>query len=497
MRLSVRRGKRDAAGPGLQGSLSRCQSNDGYASRMSAAAGEISTALRHCLPAELIVVDDDVVRAMSTDRAMHCPAGHAAALVRPRTTLQVQQVMRVASALGVPVVPQGARSGLSGAANAVDGAILLGLDKMTDIVEVDVANRLVVAQAGVFNADLSRAVAAEGLFYPPDPSSWEFSTIGGNVATNAGGLCCVKYGVTADYVLALEVVLADGEVLHTGRRTAKGVAGYDLTRLFVGSEGTLGVITQVTLSLRPLADRPLTVAAVFTSARAAAAAVTTVMTREIVPPSLLEFMDRVTVRALDDLGFDFSAAAGAVVLAQSDATALEAADQTQRLERYFADAGAIEVAVADDPAEGELLLAARRQALVAMERLGSVMVDDVCVPRTRLADLIEQVEVVAAAHDLVIGVVGHAGDGNFHPTIVFDAHDLDQVKRSQLASDDIMAASLDLGGTITGEHGVGLLKREYLELELGPVSLRVHRDLKQALDPGGILNPGKVFRLSC
>lgn len=462
-------------------------------SRSTITDESVLDALRQDLPDRSLSVDADVLSTYGVDRAMFCPAGKALALVHARDRAQVQHVLRVASHYGVPVVPQGARSGLSGAANAIDGCILLSLEKMNRILEIDVANRIVVAEPGVYNAELSRAVSDVGLFYPPDPSSWEFCSIGGNVSTNSGGLCCVKYGVTTDYVLGLEIVLADGEVLRTGRRTVKGVAGYDLTRLFVGSEGTLGVITEVTLMLRPASERPLTVAAVFESASTAAAAVTAVVSCGVTP-SLLEFMDRVTVRAVNDaFNMGFSADAGALVLAQSDAGGERAASEINHMGAVLEKAGAIDVAVADDPAEGDLLLAARRGVLTAMERLGTTMIDDVCVPRTKLAELIDRIEVLSAECGLVIGVVGHAGDGNFHPTVVFDAQDLDQVATAKRAFDEIMRISLELGGTITGEHGVGLLKLELLEEEIGPVSLGIHRAIKQALDPQGILNPGKIF----
>jgi glycolate oxidase len=457
--------------------------------------GEVVAALADGLPAGAVVVDDDVVAAYSVDRAMFCPVGKALVLVHARSTADVQHVMRVASRHSVPVVPQGARSGLSGAANAVDGCILLSLEKMTEVVEIDVANRLVVTQPGIYNADLSRRVADVGLFYPPDPSSWEFCTIGGNISTNSGGLCCVKYGVTTDYVLGLEVVLASGEVLRTGRRTVKGVAGYDLTRLFVGSEGTLGVVTEITLLLRPAAEQPLTVAAVFDSAQRAAEGVTNVVTSGIVP-SLLEFMDRVSVEAVNDaFNMGMPPETEALVLAQSDAGGDRARDEVERMAAVLDAAGALEVVVADDPAEGELLLAARRQVLTAFERYGTTMIDDVCVPRTRLAELVERVAAVSAACGLTIGVVGHAGDGNFHPTVVFDGQDAGQIATAQRAFDEIMEISLELGGTITGEHGVGVLKMRLLETELGPLSMDVHRAIKRALDPQGILNPGKVFSL--
>jgi glycolate oxidase len=455
----------------------------------------IVEALTGALPAGRVVTDADRMESYRNDRAMFCPAGRPAVVVLPRDTGEVSTTMRLASEYDVPVVPQGARSGLSGAANAIEGCIVLSLERMDRVLEIDVANRLVVTQPGVFNADLSRAVAEQGLFYPPDPSSWEFCSIGGNLSTNSGGLCCVKYGVTTDYVLGLEVVLASGEVLRTGRRTVKGVAGYDLTRLFVGSEGTLGVITEATLMLRPAAQEPLTVAAVFPDPAAAAGAVSAIVASGVAP-SLLEFMDRTSLHAVNDmfsLGFDQDA--GALVLAQSDAGPVQAQHDIDLLSKLFADAGATEVVVAEDAQEGQLLLAARRQVLVAFERMGTTLIDDVCVPRDRLAELVERVEAVAASAGVLVAVVGHAGDGNFHPSVVFDDSDPAQVSAAKQAFDDIMLVGLDLGGTITGEHGVGTLKKDLLRREAGDLSLRVHRDIKRALDPQGILNPGKVFDL--
>jgi glycolate oxidase len=454
---------------------------------------DIVRTLRDRLPAAGVIADRDVMASYRYDRAMLCDAGWPAAVVLARSIEDVVATLRAASELRVPGVPKGARSGLSGAANAIDDCIVLSLEKMNQVLEVDVPNRLVVTQPGVFNAELSRAVAEQGLFYPPDPSSWEFCSIGGNLATNSGGLCCVKYGVTTDYVLGLEVVLASGEVLRTGRRTVKGVAGYDLTRLFVGSEGTLGVITEATLSLRPEAERPLTVAAVFSDTESACQAISAVVAAGLVP-SLLEFMDQTSVRAVNDsFHMGISDDAGALVLAQSDSGPARAPEELKAIAGICESAGAFEVAIADDPQEGDLLLAARREVLTAFEKLGTTMIDDVCVPRDRLARLVAGIDAIAQASGLIIGVVGHAGDGNFHPTVVFDQHDPEQVKAAKKAFDDVMVLSLELGGTITGEHGVGVLKKALLAREVGDLSLRIHADIKRALDPLGILNPGKVF----
>lgn len=449
--------------------------------------------LRDRLPSACVLTDPDRMESYRVDRAMFCDSGTPLAVVLARETAHVSTALQIASEHRIPVVPQGALSGLSGAANAVEGCLVVSLERMNQVVHVDEPNRYVVTQPGVMNADLSRAVGEHGLFYPPDPSSWEFCSIGGNLSTNSGGLCCVKYGVTTDYVLALEVVLASGEVLRTGRTTVKGVAGYDLARLFVGSEGTLGIITEATLRLRAAAQQPKTLAATFTDAATAAAGVSEVVGSDIVP-SLLEFMDSTSVRAVNDafqLGFEDDV--GAVILAQSDAGDGAGDAEIESISKILAGAGAIDVVIAEDLAEGELLLQARREVLTAFERLGATMIDDVCVPRDRLADLIGGVERIAGEQDLTIGMVGHAGDGNFHPTVVFDENDEAERVRAKQAFDDVMVLGLELGGTITGEHGVGSLKRELLRTEIGDLGIRLHQQIKAALDPQDILNPGKVF----
>ena len=460
---------------------------------MAETSDDLITALRAELPDEAVVTDTDRLTSYRHDMATFCPYGTPAAVVLARSTEHVQHVLRVASRLGVPVVPQGSRTGLSGGANAVDGCVVLSLEKMAAIREIDAPNRIAVVEPGVLNSTLSAAVAEHGLFYPPDPSSWEISTLGGNVATNAGGLCCVKYGVTADFVRGLEVVLADGEVLRTGRRTAKGVAGYDLTRLFVGSEGTLGVVTEVTLALRPTGREPRTVAGLFPTVAQAGDAVARVVAAGLVP-SLLEFMDQTSLRACNDhLHMGLPDNAAAMLIAQSDADADRAVADIGAISAIFTEAGGFDVVEADDLAEGEMLLAARRNSHYALEALGTGLTDDVCVPLTRLADYIHQVEKVAAEADLTIATVGHAGDGNLHPSVIFDESDADQVRRAGWAFDEIMRIGLEMGGTVTGEHGIGVLKRDWLARELGPIGERVHRDLKRLFDPAGILNPGKVL----
>jgi glycolate oxidase len=444
------------------------------------------------LPEGSVVTDPATSDGYRHDSASFCVAGVPLAVVRPTTTEQVQTVLRWASAHRVPVVPQGARTGLSGGANAVDGALMVSMVRMNRIVEIDEVDQVAIVEPGVINADLSRAVADVGLFYPPDPSSWEMSTIGGNLATNAGGLCCVKYGVTADFVRGLEVVLADGEVLRVGRRTAKGVAGLDLTRLLVGSEGTLGIITQATLALRPAPEPALTMAAVFDKTADAMTAVARIMASGL-RPSMMEFLDRSSIRAVQayrDMGLPVDAEA--LLIAQSDRGALAAADVAAMGEMCEA-LGAREVAVAEDAAESAMLTQARRLVNPAVEELGATLVDDVAVPRARLVDLLAGMDRIAVDNDVLVVCPGHIGDGNMHPTVVFDRGDAAAVERAQRAFDAIMRLALELGGTITGEHGVGLLKKSWLREELGETSYALQQRIKSVFDPLGILNPGKVL----
>lgn len=448
--------------------------------------------LRAGLPPEALITDPDVTASYAHDMASFCEASTPAVVVLPRTVEQVQHVMRTATELRVPVVPQGARTGLSGAANASDGCVVLSLVKMDRILEISPVDRIAVVEPGVVNAVLSRAVNEHGLYYPPDPSSWETCTIGGNIGTASGGLCCVKYGVTAEYVLGLDVVLADGRLLTTGRRTAKGVAGYDLTRLFVGSEGSLGIVVKAVLALKPQPPQQLVLAAEFPSVAAACDAVCRIMERGHTP-SLLELMDRTAVRAVNAMAsMGLPETTEALLLCAFDTPDPQA--DLAAVGALCTAAGATEVVPADDPAESELLLQARRLALTALEAVKSAtMIDDVCVPRSRLGELLAGTAAIAEEYDLTIGVCAHAGDGNTHPTVCFDHTDPDESRRARASFDAIMALGLELGGTITGEHGVGVLKKEWLARELGETGIELQRSIKAAFDPLGLLNPGKLF----
>jgi glycolate oxidase len=384
---------------------------------------------------------------------------------------------------------------LSGGANAVEGCVVLSTERMRDIVEINSAERLAVVQPGVVNDELRRAVAEHGLWYPPDPASAPWSTIGGNVATNAGGLCCVKYGVTRDYVLALEVVTATGEVVRVGRRTAKGVAGYDMVGLLVGSEGTLGVITEVTVRLRPLrTTAPRTVVGFFDTLAAAGDAVSRVTARGL-QPAAFELIDRVCLQAVNawkHAGLPEDAAA--LLLVQTDLPEPAALQEAEAILEEFSAAGAQDAVLSTDPVEAEALFDARRLAYPALEQRGEAMLtEDVCLPRGLLAEMLERIERIAAEHDVVIATVAHAGDGNLHPLMLTPHGDEAAKARTRAAFDAIIDSALELGGTVTGEHGVGLLKRDGMRRELGPGVLAMQRAIKAALDPQDILNPGKVL----
>jgi glycolate oxidase len=442
-------------------------------------------ALRGVLDSSSLVVDHDIMATYSIDRATAVTPGRPVALVRARDTAEVQAVLRVASRLLVPVVPRGLGTGLSGGATAIDGCVVLSTERMRSLA-IDAAAMIATVGPGVRNVELKDAARAEGLWYPPDPSSFEICSIGGNLATNAGGLCCVKYGVTTDYVLGIEVVLADGRVVRLGGRTIKDVAGYDLKRLFVGSEGTLGIITEAVLRLRPPPPPASTIVATFASLVDAGRAVTGIVAE--VRPAALELMDHAAISAVEQvkpMGLDLEAAA--LLLARTDA----GGDEAERIEAACEAADAAYVARTDDIDEGELLMGARRMAIPSVERLGTVLIEDVGVPIPRIPELLAAVERIAEDHRTAIPVIGHAGDGNFHPLVTYDATDPDATARAGDAFDAVMHAALGLGGTVTGEHGIGVLKARHLVSQLGDDVMELTRRVKDAIDPDGVLNPGK------
>ena len=461
---------------------------------MTVAAGVDLAELEAALGPGRVLRDDDALARHSHDDAEWAPWQLPLAVVRARSTDDVAATLRWADASGVRVVPRGAGTGLSGAANAVADCVVLSLEAMDAVLEIDADERCAVVQPGVVNDALRAAVAEHGLWYPPDPASSAWSTIGGNVATNAGGICCVKYGVTRDYVLGLTVVLADGSVVELGRRTAKGVAGYDLVGLMVGSEGTLGVVTSVTVRLLPLAGREdRAVVGFFPSLVAAGDAVAAVSRAGIVPAAL-EIVDRTCLRAVEEwkhLGLPSDV--DTLLLARVDEPGAGGDELADRVAALFAEAGGTEVERATDPAEVDRLFLARRLAYPALERLGPVLTEDICVPRRAVPEMLRRIQATAEAADVTIANIAHAGDGNLHPLIIAPEGDDAAKARAKVAFDAIVADCLDLGGTVTGEHGVGLLKLPGLREELGERVLAMHRSVKDALDPAGTLNPGKAF----
>jgi glycolate oxidase len=460
---------------------------------MNATGSALLRQVSEQLPAMRLLEDAADTEAYRFDETEYMRPGQPIGVCFPTTTDEVQAIVRLAAQHRVPLVPRGAGTGLSGGAVAVEGGLTVVFTAMNRILEIDPANLTATVQPGVINADLGRAVAGHGLFYAPDPASFEMCTIGGNLAENSGGLRCVKYGVTRDFVLGLEVVLADGSVIRTGGKNVKDVAGYDLGGLFVGSEGTLGIITEATLRLLPAPSERLTMLAFFSTVRAAGDAVAGITAAGIVPTTL-ELMDAFTIAAVDEwhqLGLDRTAAA--MLMIESDAPAALADLELAAAEQACLAAGATSIVRAADAREADWLRQARRAAHGALERAGVARMDDVGVPRSRIPEMLEHIESVSTSHGLRIGVFGHAGDGNLHPTYIVERDDPTAEGRIDAARGDIYARALDLGGTVTGEHGTGLAKRRWLEQQRGAGAVRVMRAIKQALDPEGILNPGKVL----
>lgn len=455
------------------------------------AADALIDALRERIPSSPIVIDPDVTEGYRRDFAKDPDAGEPLAVVRATSTADVQEVMRWATENSIPVIPRGAGSGLSGGATAVNGGIVLTTELMRDI-EVDPVTRTAMVQPGLLNAEVKKAVAEHGLWYPPDPSSFEICSIGGNAATNAGGLCCVKYGVTTDYILGMEVVLADGKAVRLGGPRLKDSAGFSLTKLFVGSEGTLGIITEVIVRLIPKQAPASTVVGTFPTVADSTQAILDIT--RVMRPAILEFMDRASIRAVEDvkrMGLDVDA--HGMLIAQSDSPGSDCSREVEFMAEVFRNNNAADVFTTDDPEEGEAFAAARRFAIPAVERKGTLLLEDVGVPVPALPQLIERIEEIAAERDVLIAVIAHAGDGNTHPLIVHDPDDPEETARANLAFGEIMDFAISLGGTITGEHGVGRLKKNWLPSQVGEDVMDLTRRIKSALDPQNLLNPGAMI----
>ncbi|RZU66630.1 glycolate oxidase [Microterricola gilva] len=437
-----------------------------------------------------VSTDAAALDALRTDKSGHRTTASPLALVTATTVEQVQQTLRIASAHGTPVVTRGAGTGLAGGAIGGRGEIVLSTLAMNQILEINAADELAVVQPGIINAELNAQLAPHGLWFTPDPASRAISTVGGNIATNAGGLLCAKYGVTRDSVLGLAVVLADGRLIRLGHRSVKGVTGLDLTALLVGSEGLLGVIVEATVRLRRVVTGPTpTIGAYFDSVRAAAEA-SAAVTAAGIRPAVMELLDGACLDAIGELlGLELSGAA--YLLVQTDGPGAEA-EAAALLELLQASGGRAEMTT--EPSEAERLLEIRRAMHPAMERLGTTLIEDVSVPRSALPAMFDAIARIERRHGIRIPTIAHAGDGNLHPNFVYDAGADDEVPAHiWAAADEMFQAAIALGGTLTGEHGIGVLKRRWLRDELGDAQFELQRQIKSVFDPAGILNPGKVF----
>jgi glycolate dehydrogenase FAD-linked subunit len=416
------------------------------------------------------------------------------AVIFPKTTEQVAQCVRIAAANGTSIVTRGSGTGLSGGSVPSAGSLVLCLTQMDKILAIDPRNLTMRVQPGVISQRIDEAAAPHGLFYPPDPGSLRISTIGGNVAENSGGLRGLKYGVTRDYVMALEVVLADGRIARLGSGCVKDVAGYSLKDLFVGSEGTLGIITEILLKLVPRPAARRTMLALYDRMEDAADTISAIVAARIIPCTL-EFLDRVTASCVEDyahVGLPTDCAA--VVLMETDGHPAAVVDEAAQMEAIARRHRAREVRAAKDDAEALQLAAARRNAFSALaRRRPTTILEDVTVPRTELATMVKFIADTATAFNLEVGTFGHLGDGNLHPTFLTDERNADEMERVHRALDAIFRRTVELGGTITGEHGVGLAKKPWLRHQLGDASFMLLQQVKAALDPHGLLNPGKIF----
>jgi glycolate oxidase len=437
---------------------------------------------------DAVSLDRAELEAARADRSGRVSEAAPLAIVTARTISDVQATLRIANEHGIPVVPRGAGTGLAGGAIGSSGEIILSTLALNRILEINVDDELAVVEPGIINDDLNAVLATRGLWFAPDPASKAISTIGGNIATNAGGLLCAKYGVTRESVLGLRVVLADGRLMTFGHRTVKGVTGYDLTALMIGSEGTLGVIVEATLKLRPLQSiEKSTIGAYFSTVEQAARA-SAVITASRLRPAAMELVAQSALAGIGDyLGLDLGRR-GSYLLVQLDGAA--AASEAEAAVAIIRSLGG-DAEITSDPAEGERLFSIRRSFHPAMAALGTVLIEDVAVPRSQLPAMFAAITELETKYDMVIPTVAHAGDGNLHPNFVFQGDTVPpEVWR---AADELFQTCLRLGGTLTGEHGVGLLKRRWLRDELGDDQVDLQRELKAVFDPKNILNPGKIF----
>jgi glycolate oxidase len=416
------------------------------------------------------------------------------AIASPDTTDQVSAILALASREGIPIVPRGMASGLAAGTVPFGGGLVLNLTRMNRILEIDRENMTATAQSGVITADLAAAVEKNGLFYPPDPASIRQSTLGGNAACNSGGPRCLKYGVTGDYVMALEAVLPDGRVLRTGNKCLKDVTGYDLVHLLVGSEGTLAVITEVTVRLLPLPEAKRTALAIFPDIGHASQVVNQILFAGVLPATL-EIVDETAIQCVEAyLHAGLDCTAEAMLIVETDGDPETAQREIERVAEVCRQGGASDVQIARTSAESDELWRARRSVSPSLGRVRpNKLGEDIVVPRAAIPEMVRRIKRISLEHDVPIVIFGHAGDGNLHPNILFDKRDEAELRRVEAAVAALFANAVDLGGTLSGEHGVGVLKQPYLEMALGPLAIEVMQGIKHAFDPKGILNPGKVL----
>lgn len=417
------------------------------------------------------------------------------AVAIPKNAEEISEILKYANQEGVPVIPRGAGTGLSGGSVPVSGGIVILLKRLNRIIEIDRENLIAIVEPGVITAELYSQVDELGLMYPPYPSSYRTSTIGGNVASNAGGLRGLKYGVTKDYVLGLEVVSPEGKIFKTGSRTLKCVSGYDLTQLIVGSEGTLGIITRITLKLLPKPEFTRSMMAIFDDIKKASRTVSQIVNEGVIP-STLEIMDNTTINAVEDFKkIGLPKDAEAVLIIETDGIKEAAEKEAEKVIEISKGNGAISIKIAKDETERKNIWEARASALPALARIRpTTILEDATVPRSKITEMITAVQKIAEKHRIKIGTFGHAGDGNLHPTILADERDAEEMERVEKAIRDIFKKTLSLGGTLTGEHGIGISKARFLELETGGEALEIMKGIKRTLDPNNILNPGKIFK---
>lgn len=450
---------------------------------------------RHIVGEENVKNDNASLLAYSYDSTIQFQQLPEAVLL-PRNTKEVAEIVKVCNKHKIPIIPRGSGTNLCAGTTPMEGSIVILFTHMNKILEIDEKNLTMTVQPGVFTKDIYEAANEIGLFYPPDPGSMHISQIGGNISENSGGLRGLKYGVTNDYVLGLEVVLPNGEIIRTGGKLAKDVAGYNLTELFIGSEGTLGIITEAILKLIPKPEAKKTMLALYDDIEKAAETVSEIIASRIIPVTL-EFLDQATVKVVEEFAqIGLPTEAEAILLIEQDGAPEVVERDIEKISVICKNNDAFQVEIAETEEEAEALMTARRTALSALSRLKpTTILEDATVPRSEIANMVRSINHIAEKYNVTICTFGHAGDGNLHPTCLTDTRDTEEIARVEKAFEEIFKKAVELGGTISGEHGIGMMKLPYLHLKAGKAGIEVMRQIKKAIDPNNIMNPGKIFTL--